>query len=148
MRFRPFIWTALAVLTAAVSALPANAADLPGKRLLIELNKMEPAGEDCRTTWVLNNATGTDLARLQLDLVAFDADGIVARRVGPELGPIKHEHTRVKLFDLKAIDCRNVGRMLMNGVLACEADGAGAAASELCADNLETATRTDVPFTQ
>ena len=148
MRFRRFPWTALAALTAVVLPLSAESADLAGKRLLIELNKVEPAGADCRTTWVLNNATGMDLARLKLDLVAFDADGVVARRVGPELGPIKHEHTRVKLFDLKSIECGNVGRMLMNGVLACEIDGAEAVTPELCADSLETASRTEVPFTQ
>ncbi|WP_420406052.1 hypothetical protein [Nisaea sp.] len=138
----------LAALTAAVLPLSHGVADAAEKRLLVELNKIEPTGEDCRTTWVLNNATATDLVRLKLDIVAFDKDGIVARRVGAELGPIRREHTRVKLFDLKSIDCRNVGRMLMNGVLACDAEGADAVSPDHCADSLDTATRTTVPFTQ
>lgn len=145
---RRFRRTVLAALTVAALALSHGAADASEKRLLVELNKIEPTGENCRTTWVLKNATPTDLARLKLDIVAFDTDGIVARRVGAELGPIRSEHTRVKLFDLKSIDCRNVGRMLMNGVLACEAEGADAVTPEHCADSLETATRTTVPFTQ
>ncbi|WP_193183001.1 Tat pathway signal protein [Nisaea sediminum] len=148
MRFERFFWTILTVLASAVLSVSVSAADLSGKRLLVELNKMEPAGEDCRTTWVLNNGTGADLARLKLDIVAFDSDGIVARRVGAELGPIGTGHTRVKLFDLKSIECGNVRRMLMNGVLACEVEGAEAASLEQCASSIETAARTTVPFTQ
>jgi hypothetical protein len=148
MRFERLSRTVLVALTVTLLSLDAGAADLSGKRLLVELNKLEPAGEDCRTTWVLNNGTGTDLARLKLDIVAFDTDGIVVRRVGAELGPIRREHTRVKLFDLKSIDCGNVGRMLMNGVLACEVEGAEAVSPDHCANSLETATRTTVPFTQ
>jgi len=145
---RRFRRTILVALTAAMLPLSPGAAHAAEQRLRVELNKIEPTGDDCRTTWVLNNATAADLARLKLDIVAFDTDGIVARRVGAELGPIRREHTRVKLFDLKSIDCRNVGRMLMNGVLACEAEGADTVSPEHCADSLETASRTTVPFTQ
>lgn len=148
MRFERFFLAVLTLLASAVLPVSASAADLSGRHLLVELNKMEPAGEDCRTTWVLNNGTGADLARLKLDIVAFDTDGIVVRRVGAELGPIGSGHTRVKLFDLKSIDCGDVGRMLMNGVLACEVEGAEAVSQEQCAKSIETATRTEIPFTQ
>ncbi|MEP3114635.1 hypothetical protein [Nisaea sp.] len=128
-------------------SVPALATDVAEKHLLLELNKVESVGGDCRTTWVVKNTTGTNLETMKLDFVAFDTDGIVVRRVIADMGPIHTEHTRVKLFDLKEINCGNVGRVLMNGVRTCEG-GSAAVAPGLCADNLQTATRAAVPFTQ
>jgi len=136
--------SALAAVTISVSAL---ATDMSEKRLLLELNKVESVGGDCRTTWVVNNTTGANLETVKLDFVAFDLDGIVVRRVIADMGPIHSGHTRVKLFDLKEIDCGNVGRVLMNGVRTCEG-GSAAVAPGLCTESLQTASRAPVPFTQ
>lgn len=136
--------SALAAVTVSVSAL---ATDMSEKRLLLELNKVESVGGDCRTTWVVNNTTGANLETVKLDFVAFDLDGIVVRRVIADMGPIHSGHTRVKLFDLKEIDCGNVGRVLMNGVRTCEG-GSAAVAPGLCKESLQTASRAPVPFTQ
>ena len=139
--------TGLSALAVVAISVPALATDMAEKRLLLELNKVESVGGDCRTTWVVNNTTGVNLEAVKLDFVAFDTDGIVVRRVIADMRPIHTEHTRVKLFDLKEIDCGNVGRVLMNGVRACEG-GSAAVAPELCADSLQTASRAAVPFTQ
>lgn len=147
MGFARFFRTGLAALAAMTVSLPVLAADMPEKRLLLELNKLESVGADCRTTWVVNNTTGTGLETVKLDFVAFDLDGIVVRRVIADMGPVHTGHTRVKLFDLKNIQCGKVGRVLMNGVTACEGGGASVTPG-LCADSLQTASRATVPFTQ
>ena len=142
-------WRFRAVLSALAGVaipVPALATDMAEKRLLLELNKVESVGGDCRTTWVVNNTTGKNLEKVKLDFVAFDVDGIVVRRVIADMGPIHTEHTRVKLFDLKDIDCGNVGRVLMNGVRTCEG-GSAAVTPGLCADSLQTASRAAVHFT-
>lgn len=148
MRLNGLSFLVSATLLVLSAADAAHAADLADKKLLVELNKLEPAGGDCRTTWVLSNGTDKDLDSLKLDIVAFDKDGIVARRVAAEMGPIAQTHTRVKLFDLKSIACGDVGRILMNGVLACEIQGAEATAPEQCAAEIQTASRSAVPFSQ
>lgn len=145
MRFERLLGPVLAAVTAAGVSVAGAAADPLQDRLLVEFNKMEPSGSGCRMTWLLSNETGTDLQSLKLDLIAFDPDGVVARRVGPELGPIRQGHTRVKLFDLKSLECGDVSRMLMNGVIACVANDGTAGE---CAERLQTATRTRVPFSQ
>ena len=147
MKLIYFLRTAVSALAALAISAPAFATDMAQKRLLLELNKLESVGGDCRTTWVVNNMTGKDLEEMKLDFVAFDADGIVVRRVIADMGPIQSKHTRVKLFDLKEIDCGNVGRVLMNGVRTCEG-GSAEIAADLCTDSLVTVSRTAVPFTQ
>lgn len=147
MRLGRFFRIGFVAFLAGMISLPAFAADIAEKRLFLELNKIESVGGGCRTTWVVNNTTGKNLETVKLDFVAFDTDGIVVRRVIADMGPIHSEHTRVKLFDLKEIDCGNVGRVLMNGVRACEGTEEGVAPG-LCAGSLQTASRTDVPFTQ
>ncbi|EKV28985.1 hypothetical protein C882_0749 [Caenispirillum salinarum AK4] len=125
--------------------LPAQAEE-PARPVTVELNKLETAGGDCRVTWVLNNASSHDYDRLKLDIVAFDANGVVAKRLGAEMGPLPAEATRVKLFDLAGLTCQGISRLLLNGVLTCET-GADAGA-DACATVPGTASRAAVPFIQ
>ena len=142
-----FLRMVVSAFAAVAISASAFATDMAQKRLLLELNKLESVDGNCRTTWVVNNTTGKDLEEMKLDFVAFDTDGIVVRRVIADMGPIHTRHTRVKLFDLKEIDCGNVGRLLMNGVRTCEGESAEIA-PDLCADSLLTESRAAVPFTQ
>ena len=113
--------------------------------LKLELNRLEPNGEACRTYLVIDNSRGTALKSLKVDLFAFDTDGIAQKRLGVELGPVPDRKTVVRLFDFPAIACAKIGRVLLNDVLACEG---GQAARETCLERIETETKSTAAFTR
>lgn len=90
----------------------------------VELNKIEPNGEACRAYMVIENATGRALETLKLDLVLFDTDGVVAKRLAVETAPLPPGKTGLKMFDITGLACPALGRVLLNDVLDC-ADASG-----------------------
>mgnify|MGYP000858051271 CR=1 FL=1 len=136
----------LAIMLAAalsVSAAPAFGQSSSSDAFSLELNRLDAAGDDCRVTLVEKNGTKSAFAALKLDLVVFDGAGIVTKRVGVDAGPLKAGRTVVKTFDLKGLACDGVGRLLINDVLACEAEGI---AVDACLDLLEPRSRVAAPF--
>lgn len=113
----------IAAALMAAGAVPARAADTP---LPVELNKLEPlpaAGTTpagCRVYFVINNNDADTLAQLRLDLILFGTDGVIARRVALDLGPLPGKKTGVRLFDLTGQPCDGIGKVLINDVLACQ----------------------------
>lgn len=85
----------------------------------LELNKLEPVDGACRAFLVIRNATPARFETLQLDLVMFDTDGIVAKRLAVDAAPLPAEKTLLKVFDIKGQSCGQIGQILLNGVLAC-----------------------------
>ena len=115
----------------------ARAADTP---LPIELNKLEtlPAAAPTATAaptaaapaggrgyFVINNNDADTLTQLRLDLVMFGTDGVIARRVALDLGPLPGKKTGVRLFDLTGQSCDGIGKVLINDVLECQSAPAG-----------------------
>jgi hypothetical protein len=125
-----------------VSALAQDASEKAAP-IKLQLNKVEPAGEACRITMVIDNSKGAGLKSYKVDLFAFDTEGVAQKRVAVELGPFPPRKTTVKIFDFPGIACNKVGRVLLNDVLAC--DG-GDAAREACLERTETETRAGLPF--
>lgn len=109
----------------------------------IELNKLEPNGDACRAYVVLNNTTAAAYGTLKLDLVLFDADGIVVKRLAVETAPLAAGKTSLKVFDIDGLACGHIGRMLLNDVIACDKAGK---ASDDCMDGLTPTARGSVPF--
>jgi len=103
-------------------AAPARAAD---GAVTVELNKLEPNGAACRAYLVLENGTESAFASLKLDLVMFDADGVVAKRLAVETAPLPAGKTSLKAFDVDGLACAEIGSVLLNDVMAC-ADASGA----------------------
>jgi hypothetical protein len=112
--------------------------------LRIELNKVEAAGENCRTYFLIDNKSGEAWRSLKLDLFALDTDGVAAKRLAVEVGPVPGRKTLIKLFDFPGLSCSRFGRVLLNDVVACE----GASSSrEECLSAIETASKVEsVPF--
>jgi hypothetical protein len=83
----------------------------------VELNTLESTETHCRMTFVVENKSAA-VESLKLDLVVFNTESIVYRRLITELGPVRAGRTIVKTF---AIDtkCAQVGAVLVNGVSAC-----------------------------
>ena len=87
----------------------------------IELNKLEPQGQNCRAYFVVNNKS-TAYETLKLDLVLFRPDGVIGRRFAVDLGPLKADKRSVKLFDIDGTSCDEVGSFLINDVMECKAE--------------------------
>ena len=137
-------WLAfLLAATLATVAGPAFAQSSSAGTFSLELNRLDAVAGDCRVTLVEKNGTQSAFAALKLDLVVFDAAGIVTKRVGVDAGPLKAGRTVVKTFDLKGLACDGVGRLLINDVLACEAEGI---AADACLDLVEPRSRVAAPF--
>ncbi|MBA8911027.1 hypothetical protein HNR51_000089 [Methylorubrum thiocyanatum] len=126
---------------AAKDAAPAAKSDVPP--LKIELNRLEPAGEACRTYMLVDNSRGPALKSLKVDLFAFDTEGVAQKRLAVELGPVQEKKTVVRLFDFAGLACPKIGRLLLNDVLACEG---GDATRETCLERIEPATKTSAAF--
>lgn len=104
----------------------------------LELNRLEPQGDACRAYLVIENATAEPYKSLKLDLFAFDTDGVIAKRLALETGPLAARKTGVKLFDFAGLPCERFSRVLLNDVVACET--AGGARTD-CLAQIATASR-------
>jgi hypothetical protein len=116
----------------------ALAQDNASNPLRIELNRIEASGESCRSYFLIDNQKGEGWKSLKLDLFALDTDGVAAKRLAVEVGPVPRRKTLIKLFDFPGLTCPRVGRVLLNDVLAC--DGA-AVSREDCLSAIETASK-------
>ncbi len=134
--FRGALWTiAITLLTSAAQAADTNVS--------IELNKLEPNGDACRAYLVLENGTARSFEALKLDLVMFDTDGIVAKRLAVQTAPLSAGKTSLKVFDMTGLSCERVGRLLLNNVMDCaDTDGA----RDDCLALLSASQRGAVPF--
>jgi hypothetical protein len=111
--------------------------------ITIELNKLAANGAACQATIVARNGGDEAITSLKADLVMFAPDGVVARRVAVELGPLAARKTFVKAFDVPQTGCADIGRILLNDIVACaDADGEAIA----CLDRIETSSRAAAPF--
>lgn len=120
-------------------APPAAAEQAP---LRIELNRLEPReGGTCRVWLVLNNIGADAVDPLRLDLVLFGRDGVIARRLAVDLGPLPAGRTQARIFDLAGQGCEGIGSVLLNDVLAC--NGTEPAARSACMDRTVLASRVD-----
>lgn len=127
-------------------AMPAPALAEPAGALRIELNRLEPReGGACRVWLVLNNGAAEALDPVRLDLVLFGRDGVVARRLAVEVGPLPPGRTQARIFDIGGQSCDGIGQVLLNDLLAC--GGTEAAARNACMDRIALASRVaDVPI--
>jgi hypothetical protein len=107
----------LACGTALAVAFATQASAAPGVSL--ELNRLEPRDGACRISLVVANPGDKALDSLKLDLVFFDKDGVISRRLAVEAGPVRAAKTTVKLFDASETSCDAIGRVLLNDVTAC-----------------------------
>lgn len=118
---------------------PARAAD----GISVELNKMVAAEGGCRIYMVFANNGTAPIDSYKPDLVFFDKEGVIRHRLIVEGGPLPAGKTKVKLFDAKNVICKDIGRMLLNDVAAC--DGGGHSPAD-CLARTETVSRADIEF--
>ena len=104
----------------------------------IELNKLEDIGGGCRVYLVLGNATGDGFSAFKIDLVLFDGEGVINKRLAVDVAPLRPGKTTVRLFDVDGVSCGEAGRILVNDVIECRD---GKAERPDCVDLVTTASR-------
>lgn len=117
---------------------PAQTLAQQDARVHLELNKAEQVQGSCRLYLLLDNKTERAYENLQLDLVSFDTDGIIAQRMLLETAPLPAGKMRLKVFDLVQSRCDAVSRILINEVVLCKSTEGSAPD---CADALTASTR-------
>ena len=93
-------------------ALAALAGTVAAQEIKLELNKLEPQTNACRAYLVFDNSAGPAIEALRLDLILFDQDGVIARRISVDTAPLRAAKTTVKLFDIPDLSCGNIRRIL------------------------------------
>ncbi len=141
----PCAFLASTVTGASVAVADPQANEPAAASVNIELNKLDPVEKGCRAYLVVNNATPTSYQSFKVDLVLFQADGVIGKRFSLELGPLRTKKKSVKLFDIDAISCDKIGSLLINDVLECKAESGPA---ENCLQNLTTSTLTKVELSK
>ena len=66
------------------------------EKVLIELNSIESADNRCRLNFVVQNNSRVAIESMKLDLVGFDTDGGIVRRLITEMGPVRAAKTVVR----------------------------------------------------
>lgn len=138
----PRLFLVASVLAGLAMFTSRDALPQPPPSLRIELNRLEPReGGNCRVWFVLSNRDAEPLDPLRLDLVLFARDGVVARRVAVDVGPLPAGRTQARIFDLAGLACGGIGQVLLNDVLAC--GGAEPAQRNACLDRMSLASRVE-----
>ena len=143
--------TSVTLVAAAMTCNPVLAqapADAGAKRaapsITLELNKLETASGGCRAYFVVENRTSEGVKELRLDTFIFDAGGQITRRIGLAFPDIRPDRTKVVPFDLTGAACPDIGRVLVNDVLACTAASGSPVAT--CGDLLKVTSRAGTKF--
>jgi len=110
-----------ALCAAALSPVAGLAADT-APPLRLELNRLEAREAGCRVWLVLGNPAPEALDPLRVDLVLFGRDGVVARRLAVDLGPLPAQKTTARIFDVTGLPCDAIGSVLLNDILVCGGD--------------------------
>lgn len=111
--------------------------------VVVELNKVEQLDNACRAYLLFENGQSSRFEEFRLDLVLFDQEGIIARRIAVEAAPLRAERSVVKLFDLADLQCDTIDRVLLNDISPC-ADEEGPRAD--CVEAVELRTRSGIEF--
>ena len=109
----------------------------------MELNKLESSADACRPYLVFANQTDGRIESLGLELVLFDREGFILKRLSVDAGPLAARKTSVKLFEIASVPCEALGRILLNAVTAC-ADGSGP--RDDCLERINPSSRLPVDF--
>lgn len=135
------IFKTAAIVCLSLATLPAFAQT---GNFELELNSSADVPDACRLTFVATNNTGIALTKTGFEVAAFDASGVVSSLLVLEFGELPLNKTRVVQFDLPAMKCADLSRLLVNGQDSCESvDGA----HDVCIKQLGASSRiSSIPF--
>ena len=135
----------LRLLAAAAFLVPSLAAAQDAPALTLELNKLEQvpaaagAAAGCRAYLVASDPEGgPKVDALRLDLVLFGTDGVIARRLALDVGPVQPGRIQVRPFELRDLPCEGISQILVNDALICKIGGVD---QTDCLERVRTASR-------
>ncbi len=100
--------------------LPGLAGAAAAQTLDLELNKLEDVNGQCAASLVLTNRMDETLEQVRFDLYVFGRDGVIARHLILDTGPMRTGKTTVATFALIDRPCSAIGRVLVNDVPICK----------------------------
>jgi hypothetical protein len=132
-------------LLLAGSMLPWSAGSAAAQTLDIELNRLEDLAGQCAASLLLTNRLSETLDLVRFDLYILGQDGVIARRLLLDTGPMRVGKTTVATFALLDRPCSSIGRLLVSDVPLCK----GANGADLdCVSALTLTSRAAVPLTK
>ncbi len=119
---RTFGWLAAGLLGLIMLAGHAPAARAAGG-ISLELNKLETNEGYCRAYFLFSNTDDKRYEDVKFDIAIFDKDGIVLKRLAISAGTLRVGKRTLKLFDIDGLACGDIGEVLVNDMLSCQAGG-------------------------
>ncbi len=138
------IFAGLLCFSVSVPASAQDGAVAAGNAVILELNKTEDTGGNCRLSFVMKNGTGSAVPAASYELVLFTADGVINQMSVFDFGALPVGKTVVRQFELPALPCAQAGQLLINGPAGCS----GNTPSPHCSAPLELSSRTALSLTQ
>lgn len=137
----------LVVLATAASLLTAgqSSAKAEKDKVGIELNKLSNDAAGCQAYFVFDNQGAADYAKLKIDLVVFNSEDVFERRFAMSVAPLDAKKRTLRMFELKTMECDQIGSLLINGVFECQQ---GKKTKKDCAERLVPSSRVDVELTK
>lgn len=121
---RSLLFLSAAIMLAVLIAAPRIAgAQTPELRLEMELNKIEEEQGRCMAYLLFRNDSQMDITEFEAEMLIFDTDFVIQRRIAVNAAPIFASKTSVKLFELAGVACKDVGQILLNDFYSCTAGG-------------------------
>ena len=136
MKLLPALATVLVISVAPAAAIE------PGQ-LGLELNALQQSEAGCRITFLAENRLGSEIGKSSFELALFGAEGSIDRLVALDFGVLPEGKSRVVQFELKQLACDEIGRVLVNDIIACEG---GELTPASCLAALVPSTRTAAGF--
>ncbi|MDE1995282.1 MAG: hypothetical protein KGI75_22455 [Rhizobiaceae bacterium] len=125
----------------AEDATPAAAPAASAQKLNVELNSLAPSQKGCMMTFVAENDMATPITKISFELAFFNDKNAVDRITVLDFRDLPIGKKRVRQFDMPAVKCESVTRIIINDTPVCE----GPAVSD-CKAALTTRSQLSVPF--
>ncbi len=97
-------------------------ADVSGD-VSLELNAATQEEAGCRLSFLVQNRQDTDIEKLAVEAVLFDAKGQVSQLTLLDFAALPKARPRVRQFIIAGAQCDAISRVLINGAAACDGEG-------------------------
>jgi len=111
----------------------------------MELNKLEANEADCTSLFVVRNRTDTEFAKVLTELVIFNKDRIVTKRLALDIAPLAAQKTRVLAMRISDVPCEAIDEILLNTVSDCQS---GAAQIDDCVSAITVSSRAEAALSK
>lgn len=118
----------------------------PSQQIMLELNGASDTPEGaCQLTMVTTNRLDKGLTRAAWQVAVFDDQGVVQALPVLDFGALPVGKTKVAVFALPERTCAKIGRIVVNDVAECSAEGGDDLRSQ-CLTGLATQSRATIDF--